>query len=424
MSENNNRAGHRLESSDVRLAHRDSEKGAVVAIVAVLLPVLLGCVGLAVDNGLLYAEKRQMQTAADATALAAAHEWRQQNFSGYADVAREDAARNGFLENAAVDVEITVPPVTGPRAGDGNFVEIVIRQERPLFFMRAFSNEPAIIEARAVAGLVPADACVYILDPSASQALVAAGDARVTLEGCGVHVNSDSNNAARTVGGGSIDASSIGIVGDYSGSGFFPTPQTGIYAAPDPLADLAAPSTAGCNVTGQLEIMDTQVLNPGVYCGGIRITAQGHATMNPGIYVMKGGGLDVHAGGELDGTGVMIYNTEAAGYPYDPVLFSSNSSTELKAPTSGDYKGILIFQDRDVSSNQENKISGTPDTKFEGTLYFPTTDVKYVGTSSTYSTETLLLARRAEFRGTSDFKAISPSSDLLPTALAVARVVE
>ncbi|TFH24813.1 MAG: hypothetical protein E4H03_02610, partial [Myxococcales bacterium] len=79
------------------------EKGAVVAYMAIIMPVMLGGLGLAIDNGRLYSVRRQMQTAADATALAAAHEWRNQNYENYAAVAKEDALLNGFDENEGVE---------------------------------------------------------------------------------------------------------------------------------------------------------------------------------------------------------------------------------------------------------------------------------------------------------------------------------
>ena len=48
-----------------------SEDGQVLIQVALMLVVLLTFVGLAIDGGLVYAERRQMQNAADAAALAA-----------------------------------------------------------------------------------------------------------------------------------------------------------------------------------------------------------------------------------------------------------------------------------------------------------------------------------------------------------------
>lgn len=54
------------------LTRRDDERGATAVIIAFLLVVLLGFVALTVDVGRLYAEKAQLQNAADAAALSLA----------------------------------------------------------------------------------------------------------------------------------------------------------------------------------------------------------------------------------------------------------------------------------------------------------------------------------------------------------------
>ncbi|MDQ0118672.1 pilus assembly protein TadG-related protein [Pseudarthrobacter sp902506025] len=53
---------------------KESECGAVAVIVALMMVVLNGCGALAVDFGMLYAQKAQLQGGADAAALAIAHD--------------------------------------------------------------------------------------------------------------------------------------------------------------------------------------------------------------------------------------------------------------------------------------------------------------------------------------------------------------
>lgn len=55
-----------------RVTAPDNERGATAVLVAILLVILLGFVALAVDIGRLYAEKSQLQSAADAAALSLA----------------------------------------------------------------------------------------------------------------------------------------------------------------------------------------------------------------------------------------------------------------------------------------------------------------------------------------------------------------
>src|SRR5579871_4292335 len=76
------------------------QRGGVIPAVALLMPILLGLSALALDVGTLYATRRQLQTAADAAALAAVYQMRDQilNPSGTynpAAAALDFASRNG-----------------------------------------------------------------------------------------------------------------------------------------------------------------------------------------------------------------------------------------------------------------------------------------------------------------------------------------
>jgi hypothetical protein len=61
-------------TSKLQLRHARRERGAVAIITAIVLPVLIGFAGLALDLGRLFVEKTELQNATDACALAAARE--------------------------------------------------------------------------------------------------------------------------------------------------------------------------------------------------------------------------------------------------------------------------------------------------------------------------------------------------------------
>ncbi|GGG71237.1 hypothetical protein GCM10011374_39890 [Kocuria dechangensis] len=65
------RLTHRLERSLI-IHHDKNERGAVTVIVALCLVVMLGFVALALDFGLMYSERAELQSSADAAALAVA----------------------------------------------------------------------------------------------------------------------------------------------------------------------------------------------------------------------------------------------------------------------------------------------------------------------------------------------------------------
>jgi len=400
------------------------EKGAISTMMALTLPAVLAATGLVIDLGRMYAFKREMQSAADAAAIAAAQEWRQENYVSYRDAARNDAALNGFDADDGADVEINVPPKDGLKKGDSSYLEVVVSKPAPMYFMRLFRQEPPMVVARAVAGLMPTDACLYVLDPHASGALTVAGNSVVTLHDCGVQVNSDNVTGALSQGTAQLNATGVAVVGDYSGSGFNPTPVTGATAAPDPLAYLSAPPAGSCTFSERQTIKNARELSPGVYCGGIEITASGNAKLWPGVYVLKGGGLKTQAGAYLSGERVMFYNTSGSGDSWAPVNFHAASEAHLSAPTDGPYKGILFFNDRSVTATDLNIFAGTPHTQFTGVLYFANTDVRFTGDSSGESHNMFFAARKVAFQGNTRIEAYNIGRELLPSGLAVARVVE
>lgn len=86
------------------------ERGSVTALVAVLIPALVACAGLALDGGRMLAARREAQEAADAAARVAADEL-QATVGGSAPVvATSDARAAGaaYLRTAGYDGEVTV----------------------------------------------------------------------------------------------------------------------------------------------------------------------------------------------------------------------------------------------------------------------------------------------------------------------------
>ena len=72
--------------------------------------------------------------------------------------------------------------------------------------------------------------------------------------------------------------------------------------------------------------------------------------MNPGVYVIAGGGLSVTTGGSLIGTNVTIYNASTA-YPgttgtSGSITLNTTGNVTLTACNTGTYAGMLIFQQR------------------------------------------------------------------------------
>lgn len=280
------------------LCTESGQRGAAAALLTLLVPVIIAVLGLVVDVGSLHARKRQAQTAADAAAVAAAHELRRNNVAGYRARAIEDAARNGFEPDDSTGIAINRPPTSGPVSGDQNFVEVVIEQEAPLLFMKMFGQDAATVQVRSVAGLVQRDVCTYILSDSGAASLSVRGGGSLDQVQCSIHVNSDHSSAAESTGVAEVVAAGVGVVGNYSGYGFYPTPEVESVALDDPFESLPAPAQGSCTHTSTVVVDDARTLYPGVYCGGIEVRAGGNATFASGEYIIDGGGLTV--GGSCD----------------------------------------------------------------------------------------------------------------------------
>ena len=128
----------------------DREQGQSLVLFALMLTVMLGFVALTVDVGLAFLERRQMQNAVDAAALAAAQDL---SFGQSNEIAEARAydymERNGYPDATAIDVNI--PPLSGPHAGLSGYVEVLGTKKAPMAFLGLFMDDGLDVGARAVA---------------------------------------------------------------------------------------------------------------------------------------------------------------------------------------------------------------------------------------------------------------------------------
>ncbi|HKD83305.1 MAG TPA: pilus assembly protein TadG-related protein [Terriglobales bacterium] len=387
------------------------EEGQALVLTALGLLVLLLMAGLGVDVGYLRYQKQQMQKAADAGAIAGASAMIYDGSSSpnITTAAQADAAANGYTNGTnGISVQVNVPPQTpgDPFQGKDNYVEVIVAQTRPTFFMRVGGFDNVYVRSRAIASSVgSSDGCIYALDPVDKKTFLINGNVGISSN-CGILVNSSDGDALHKNGvSGTVDASSIGVVGGYSGSGFNPTPVAGIAPFTDPLASVQAPTDypTTCDSAHTNVVINNnnnlQNLTQGTYCGGITIGGNANVTFGAGTYVLLGGGLTVTGGATITGGGVTFYNTGNSTYPYAPIKVAGSSSTTLTAPSAGPLAGILFFQDRSITDHTLlNTINGSNGAIYTGVLYFPTTPLRYTGTPVNNAYE-IIIAWTLEFNG-------------------------
>jgi hypothetical protein len=108
--------------------------------------------------------------------------------------------------------------------------------------------------------------------------------------------------------------------------------------------------------------------------------------MNPGVYIITGGGFSVANSASVTGNGVMIYNAGSnfpnPGGTFGAISISSSGTVNLSAPTSGSYPGVLLFQARDNTSTIS--LGASSALGLIGTIYAPTALLS-LGGSSTFA---------------------------------------
>ena len=392
----------------------------MLVIMALAIPVLCGGMGLIMDNGAAYRMKRELQSVADSAATAAVMEMRHPDSDYVVSAGYQDAALNGYDIAEGADVSVNRPPQYGPYAGNSSYIEVLVSDTAPLFFLGALGIDAMTPRARSVAGVTSGPKCAYSLSPSGSNAFKAQGNADVTFENCGIQVNSDSSTAITTSGAATIQATSIDVVGDYNGNGFLPTPTTGAVNTGDPFDYLEPPVFSGCDHNSLVTVKTTVTLDPGVYCGGIKFNSQARATLNPGTYVIKGE-FKVNGSAEIEGEGITFFLTSDSG-SYSPISMNGNSSMKITAPTDGPLKGIAFYQDPSLTASSPNTFNGGAEFDIDGALYFPTTDVKFSGNFDSSAGNMMLAANKAEFHGSPTFRALPAA--MIPSMLTTAKMVE
>src|SRR5262249_16196527 len=116
----------------------------------------------------------------------------------------------------------------------------------------------------------------------------------------------------------------------------------------------------------------TLTISQGIY-SSIKVSGSATLLMNPGIYVLAGGGMTTSQSAIIKGTGVLIYNA-GSNYPngggnFGGISLANAGGLTLSAATTGTYAGIVIFQSRD--NTRAISFSAPNGTGLSGTIYAP-----------------------------------------------------
>ncbi|MGB0747920.1 MAG: pilus assembly protein TadG-related protein [Magnetospiraceae bacterium] len=247
-----------------------SQSGAIILLVALLMPVLIGFIGLGVEVGLWYVTKRELQSVVDAAALSGAHRYKNNvaatntEIKEFAYHAATQAGFNGPAAEFDAYLSPTHSQVTPTLNGDATLVEAVVDRDMDALFSAVIGHESTRINVYAIAGTreftVSQEACLVGLanNPGSGNedeiCLDLGGGATLNMPGCGVHANCTGSPALDV--GGSLDAEveCISAVGEIDIDGnptidqSCATPVANANPLDDPFDGLSAPSSTGTPV--------------------------------------------------------------------------------------------------------------------------------------------------------------------------------
>ena len=423
---------------DVRRPPHPREEGQAIVLVALAMVAMLGMLALAVDGGVAYAMRRQMQNASDSASLGGAQVLL--NRLGDLSAATEQAVllavhanaeQNGVADSNAIPgdgindniqaffVNQNDTPLGGPLGSNG-FVPAAARGVQVgasgsfvSFFAGLAGHDSLGVGATAAARYdsVVLPYGMLVLEEVACGAMYIHGKGNFYVNNGGVHVNSACSSGQLFTGQSSTIASGLSVVGGYQIQGgnasVSPTPDTGMEPVPDPLANLAYPGwgfDTQNGTPGSPQLLDISgpisvVLDPGIYWGGVRIRGKADVTFASGIYIFAGGGFEISGQGDVIGNGVFFFNTNDPSNPsgdgaYGDFYCAGNGLIDLTPMSSGTYMNLLYFQDR--SNTQDVYIAGNCLGGITGTLYTPNAKIDIAGNGSTSAQ---FITRLLEVRG-------------------------
>ena len=434
-----------------QLRQREREAGQILPIFALSMIVILSIGALVLDGASMLVTRRHLQNAGDAAALAGANTLQKTGTarvcstvsSSPPGAARADiiAAINSSLSSNWPSFPSANVTITCPNGWDNQAVQVDLHIASGSFLSAVigYSAPQVATTSTAVNGAIEgSNYSVVLLDPSNAgwpngrkgcPAFLISGGPTVTFDGS-VMIDSactSANGGALASNGSSATVTmasgkTINMVGTYNLGplSISPGPTTGATSITDPLITLDPLSTTGMTTRSASKLTlnnTTQVLQPGIYTGGIQLKNSSIALLRPGIYVFDGGGVDIGAQasfcsitatstatncsgfstGDCPDTtcGVLIFNkgTSSGSGAMGQITVGAGATLKLRAYDDRansnqyfEYRNLLIWQDSTPAASSSYgqpmlALTGGVNINISGTVYAPQAKVQMGGSS-------------------------------------------
>ena len=358
------------------------EGGQTIALVTIMLLTLMGVVAIVVDVAVFAEEKRQLQNAADAAALATVRELPGDPAAGKA-AAKSYLTANGYtLSPGDVTVSITTPYASNPELAE----VVLTNHDVPYLFARVLGFISLDISARAVGEVVTGwedDYAIFASDTSCGAPGVEISGTLATFDGT-VHANSNVDVSGNThTFDPSITYACTFTEGGGGHSYGHEQKKTGQRDYPAEVASLTFASFAPCNFSYPnpinlksrnevwLDPAKTQLVR-GVYCFDRTVTLIGDDITGDVTFVARGAisisGSD-HNLTPYHPSGILLYseesagpsqiNVSASGGTYAGILYAPNGDIDFTGQSNHTFEGSLVAENVKVSGTGLTIRSGT-----------------------------------------------------------------
>lgn len=413
---------------------RRCRSGNAVMIVAMGMPLFIGAAGLAVDTAQWFLWKRELQHSVDQAAMAAA--WALSNPD--AETTYKTRALQEFDANQKLTAKFTSQPtvnIASFAGGSDNSVVVVATATKSLPFSYLLTGDAAVIRVKAQASFDEGQnysACL-IATTEEGTGLDIGGNANVNAR-CGLAALSCDEDAVVIDGSATVTTDSIATCGTASVPDENEGVVTqGVQGLEDIYADLTAPDNPtpqdyDCKSGGKGKAA-AALLSAGTYTGGIVVKCT--TVLNPGIYVIDGGTLDLTANYNVTGARVMFVLKNGATIKFggngnsNKVVLTPIQAADLPsayADNADDYAGKLVFEDRASMPTQEHTINGNSNSLIEGLIYLPKGDLKVLGTANVAAQCLQITAYRIRIQGNASLETLCPPNETTSVGSSTAKV--
>lgn len=462
------------------MLHKRSEKGQALVLIALAAVGLFAFTALAIDGGMVFSDRRHAQNAADTAAFAAAlakirtppYPPNSPDDPRLAAMAAglERAASNGYDNDGTTNVvEVHNPPVSGPYAGDDDYIQVIITSHVRMMFARIvgwqYVTNVAEAVTRAHSGTSDTSsglAAIAALTPSGT-GIDMNGNVLLNVINSGVFSNSSSACSIYGQGNGTynvetyftyatggtlcqngiinIDPSQIqsGAQIPYpQGVAYINPPAPSIACPPNPITvsnGMINPGTA----VGHFDMgnysygVGSYTFAPGNFCfpAGANFNGDYDLTANDANFLITGGDFRLNGSASWTCNNVVFHSTgTGAGVNFlgngtsncsnvtfymstGTAFFSGVADNTLSAPTSGVYQGLLIYQP--LGNHTTIAIQGNSNQHYTGSIIGLSAPIHVAGNNQSFAVNSQFVGYTFTVSGNIDFTVnYDPSQQYLP----------